>query len=167
MSQRQLAALVENAPHDHRQHILDPSELRLRVERGIQADILSQSEQRGRSAELLGAEHLKSLRRVRANDLTAQSGLDIEQGGERHIGDAAMLCVPDFAGGRIAESGAQHTDGMGSVALDFEMDRRAAHDGYDSELDKLNCKEILIPMYGYNRTTKITTKPRKCRLQLI
>ena len=63
-------------------------------------------------------------------DLVAQGGLDVEERSQRHIGDATMLQMFDFAINGIAKSGPQHANRVGAVFLDFEMDGRLSHNGY-------------------------------------
>jgi len=41
-----------------------------------------------------------------------------------------MLLVAHLAGDRVAEGGAENADGVGAMALDFEMDGVAGQDGY-------------------------------------
>lgn len=66
---------------------------------------------------------------VLGQDVVAEGGLDVEEGGQRQAGEAAVLLVFDLAVSGIAEGGAQDTDGAFAVALDFEVNGVAGFDG--------------------------------------
>ena len=102
---------------------------------------------------------MKGLRGIFADDITAQSSLDIEQGNEGHAGDAAVLLMLDFAIKRVAKSGAQNADRRGAMTLDFEMDRMAMHEmATDIACLSIYGRRFLInyfAMYGYIGKSKI------------
>jgi hypothetical protein len=65
----------------------------------------------------------------------------VDESLERNAGDAAMGGVDDFARNGISEGGAQEADGIGAMALNFEMNGVTSFDGVNNCSLSQDCRK--------------------------
>jgi hypothetical protein len=126
--QKELAALIDEASGDHRQHVSDPG-FRPGIESPIQFELFGQLEHGTTGAVFSGLKDLKRVGVALGQSVSGEGGLNESELFEAQAGEAAMVGVHDSA--RLAEGGAEDAHGVAAVGLDFKMDRtERLHNGY-------------------------------------
>jgi hypothetical protein len=128
VGQKELAALIDEASGYHGQHVFDPG-FRPGIKSQIQFEFFGQLEHGATGTVFSGLKDLKRVGVALGQSFSGEGGLNEFELFEVQAGDATMVGVHDFA--RLAEGGAENTDGAKAVGLDFEVNRAERfHDGY-------------------------------------
>lgn len=119
VGQSQLTACIDHSSHNHRQAIPYPG-LRAGIECLIQFQLFGQLQQGVTGSVFFRADGLEGFRGVLGHDLTTEGRLNELELIELQPGDATVIGMFDFA--IFAERRAQDADGIGAVALNFQVD---------------------------------------------
>ena len=131
LGQGELAALIDEAPNDHREAVPHPRFVGPRIEGDVEADVFGQAQQGGAGTVFERGGEAQGLWIGLEHDLAAQRRLDHEQLVKGESGEAAVGGVADATGAGVTIGGAQDADRGGVPALDFEVDGVGRLDGYD------------------------------------
>ena len=129
LGQGELAALIDQAPHDHRQAVPHPRFVGPRIEGFVQSDVFGQAQQGGTGPVFERVGGAQGLGVGFEHDLPVNRGLDEQQHVEGQAGEAAVGGVAELTGDGIAKGGAQDADRGGVPALDFKVDGVGRLDG--------------------------------------
>jgi hypothetical protein len=128
VGQKELAALIDEAPGNHGQHVFDPR-FRPGIKSQVQFEFSGQLEHGAAGAVFSGLKDLKGIGVALGQSLSGEGGLNEFELIEVQAGEATVVGVHDFA--CLAEGGAENADGVEAVGLDFEVKRaKQFHDGY-------------------------------------